>query len=118
MTIGKRIQNRRIELGLSVDELANKMGKNRATVYRYEGDGIKNMSVGVLEEIAKALELTPADLLTETSELNRVELRRDERDLLRYYNQLNDTGKAKAISVMSDMTEIRKYKEDTASSSA
>ena len=46
------------------------------------------------------------------------ELRNDERKLLSYYNQLNDTGKAKAISDMSDMTEIRKYTEDTASSSA
>lgn len=118
MTIGKRIQNRRMELGLSVDELANKMGKNRATVYRYEGDGIKNMSVGVLEEIAKALELTPADLLTESVGATWVELRSDERDLLGYYNQLNDTGKAKAISDISDMTEIKKYTKDTTSSSA
>lgn len=36
MTIGDRIRARRQELGFSVDELATRLGKNRATVYRYE----------------------------------------------------------------------------------
>ena len=34
MTIGERIKNRRIELGLSVEELASLLGKNRAAIYR------------------------------------------------------------------------------------
>lgn len=29
MSVGKRIKERRKELGLSVDEVANKLGKNR-----------------------------------------------------------------------------------------
>lgn len=33
MTTGDRIKQRRLELGLSVDEIATKLGKNRATVY-------------------------------------------------------------------------------------
>ena len=40
MTIGQRIKNRRLYLGLSVDEVALKLGKNRATIYRYEKDDI------------------------------------------------------------------------------
>ena len=36
MTIADRIRNRRLELGLSVDDLAELLNKNRATVYRYE----------------------------------------------------------------------------------
>ena len=35
MTTGEKIRARRKELGLSVDELAAKVGKNRATIYRY-----------------------------------------------------------------------------------
>lgn len=38
MTIGERIKRRRLQLGMSVDELADELGKNRATVYRYEKD--------------------------------------------------------------------------------
>ena len=45
MSIGQRIKERRIELGLSVDELAKRLGKNRATVYRYESDDINETSL-------------------------------------------------------------------------
>lgn len=34
MTVGKRIKNRRTELQMSVEELADKLNKNRATIYR------------------------------------------------------------------------------------
>lgn len=63
MTIGQRIKNRRIELNLSVDEVAEKLNKNRATIYRYEKDDIKELPITVLEPLAKVLETTPADLM-------------------------------------------------------
>lgn len=63
MTIGERIKNRRIELGLSVDNVAAELGKNRATIYRYEGDEIENLPTTVLEPLAKILQTTPAYLM-------------------------------------------------------
>ncbi len=63
MNIGERIKNRRLELGLSVDEVAEKIGKNRATVYRYESREIENLPTSVLEPLAKALQTTPAFLI-------------------------------------------------------
>jgi repressor LexA len=36
LTIGERIRRRRKQLGLSVDDIAKKLGKDRATIYRYE----------------------------------------------------------------------------------
>lgn len=36
MTVGNRIKRRRKDLQMSVDELAQKLNKNRATIYRYE----------------------------------------------------------------------------------
>lgn len=48
---------------MTVDELAEKLGKNRATIYRYEGNEIENMPVSILEPLAKALHVTPAYLL-------------------------------------------------------
>lgn len=62
MTISDRIRNRRLELGLSVDDLANRLGKNRATVYRYESGDIKNYSNDVMIPLAKALQTNPAYL--------------------------------------------------------
>ena len=34
MTTGEKIRARRKQLGMSVDDLAAKLGKNRATIYR------------------------------------------------------------------------------------
>lgn len=63
MTTGQRIKERRIELGYSVDQLAEILGKNRATVYRYENGYIDDMPTKVLESVAKALKTTPAILM-------------------------------------------------------
>lgn len=63
MNIGKRIKDRRIELGLSVDEVAAKIGKNRATVYRYESSDIEDLPTSVLEPLSRALQTTPGYLM-------------------------------------------------------
>lgn len=63
MSVGTRVKKRRIELGLSVDELAEKIKKSRATVYRYESDEIENLSITILEPLAKALDTTPTYLM-------------------------------------------------------
>lgn len=61
--IGKRIKERRLKIGLSVDELAEKLGKNRATLYRYENGDIENLPLNILEPLAQALNTTPAYLM-------------------------------------------------------
>lgn len=63
MTIGAKIKFLRKQLGMSVDDLANKLGKNRATIYRYEKGDIGNLPLDVLEPLATALETTPAYLM-------------------------------------------------------
>ncbi len=69
-TIGSRIRDRRIELGLSADDLALKLGKNRATIYRYEGDEIENFPVSVIGPLAQVLDVSPAYLMGWSSEKN------------------------------------------------
>lgn len=63
MKIGERIKQRREELGLSADQVADRIGKNRATVYRYESNDIKNFPVEVLSPLADVLKTTPAFLM-------------------------------------------------------
>ena len=38
--VGKRIKERRIELGLSMPELGKRIGVNKSTIQRYEADGV------------------------------------------------------------------------------
>ena len=63
MTIGKRIKRQRIKLGLTADEVGRALGKNRATIYRYESSYIEKLPTTVLEPLAKVLKTTPAYLM-------------------------------------------------------
>lgn len=63
MSIGKRIKALRTRQGLSIDDLAAKLGKNRTTVYRYENGDIENLPLSILNPLAEALDTTPANLM-------------------------------------------------------
>lgn len=63
MTIGKRIKRQRIKLGLTADEVGKALGKNRATIYRYESSYIEKLPTTVLEPLAKVLKTTPSYLM-------------------------------------------------------
>lgn len=63
MTIGERIKELRRAKGISVDKLAEAIGKDRATIYRYESKAIEDMPTSILEPLAKALGTTPAYLM-------------------------------------------------------
>ena len=63
MTVGQRIKERRKELGISADELGQRIGKNRATIFRYEKGDIEKLPVDILKPIAEALLTTPKALM-------------------------------------------------------
>ena len=48
---------------MSVDELAAKLNKNRATIYRYEKGDIENLPIDILEPLARVLDTTPQYLM-------------------------------------------------------
>lgn len=60
--VGKKVRKRRRELGITQEELADKVGISR--VYAgYIEQGRHAPSLEVLEKIAKALKVRPSDLL-------------------------------------------------------
>lgn len=63
MTVGERIKILRKNKGVSIDDLAAKLGKNRTTVYRYESGDIENLPLEILTPLAEALDTTPAYLM-------------------------------------------------------
>ena len=63
MSIGQRIKATRMRQGLSIDDLACKLGKNRTTIYRYENGDIENLPLGILDSLAAALNTTPGYLM-------------------------------------------------------
>ena len=63
MTIGERIKQRRKELGLSADYLAEKLGISRATVFRYEKGDIEKIPIDLLEPLSTVLRLSRAQIM-------------------------------------------------------
>ena len=126
MNTGDRIKQRRLELGLSADDLANKIGKSRATIYRYENGDIENMPTPILEPLAKALDTTPADLMgwNESSAPPVIDYQKSDQErcyqrmseytirFLDLYNQLSSTNKGKVVSYTKGLLSTQQMEED------
>jgi transcriptional regulator with XRE-family HTH domain len=61
--IGERIRSERTKAGLSLSRLAAATGLSKTYLIRLETDPSSNPSLGVLRQIADALDITVADLL-------------------------------------------------------
>ena len=66
---GKRIQQRREELGLNLGDIAKEVGVAVSTIQRYEKGKIEKIKLPVIEAIAKALQVDPAWLLCQTDRM-------------------------------------------------
>lgn len=62
MTIGERIKERRMQLDMTLLQLAEQIGVREATVQRYESGFVKNIKHKTIENLAKALKTTEAYL--------------------------------------------------------
>ncbi len=71
--IGKRIQQRRKALNISVVDIAARTGLSKATIHRYESGDIKDIKLPVLETIAEILDVNPTWLLGKTETMERLE---------------------------------------------
>ena len=61
--IGKLIKARRLELGLTLEAVAQKVGVTRSTVRKWEEGMIGNMRSDKLDALAEALQMSPVDLI-------------------------------------------------------
>ena len=61
--IANKIKSRRIELGLTLEDVAKKVGVGRSTVQRWESGLIKNMGRDKIASLANALHLDPVELV-------------------------------------------------------
>ena len=70
MNVGQRIKLRREQLNMSAEELGNKIGKAKTTIYRYELGQIEKLPTSVLEAVATALMTSPSYLMGWTDDPN------------------------------------------------
>lgn len=63
MTIGERINTKRIDKAFSLTHFAEKVGISKQTLYKYEKGIVTNIPLDKIEAIAKALDTTPAYIM-------------------------------------------------------
>lgn len=66
--IGNRIAERRSQLGLTMDDVAQRIGVAKSTIQRYEKGQIQKIKLPVIESIAAALSVNPDWIIGNTDD--------------------------------------------------
>lgn len=133
--IGQRIKVRRKQLGLTLEELGNKVGVGASTVRKWETNYIKDMKSDKVQKVAEALGVSAAYLMgwdenqrvsVEQVHTNNgligqanapiyingdstpVQLSKEEAELLRIYKELSVKGRLKLLTTAIDLEEAEK----------
>lgn len=85
MTIGEFIKRRRVELGLTLEEVGNFTGVGKSTVRKWELGFITNMGRDKIASLSKILKVSPLVLLNETIE---------DYEAAKNYSRINDNSAA------------------------
>ena len=128
--MGQRIRDRRIALELTLDELGKRVGVGASTVRKWETGYIKDMRSDKIQEVADALDVTPAYLMgwdesqsvsVEQVHTNNgligqanapvyingentpVQLSKEETELLRIYKELSVRGRMQLLTKAMDL---------------
>ena len=69
--IGLRIEQRRKDLGLTLEDVAKEIGVAKSTVQRYEKGTIDKIKLPVIEAIARVLDVNPAWICFKDTDMTR-----------------------------------------------
>lgn len=124
--MGERIKQLRIEKGWTQEYLGQLIGVQKAAIKKYEKGEVENIKRSKIKVMADAFGVHPTYLMGWDEEYNHddqltkeVKLIEEIQNrfgktavhLLNAFEQLNDTGKEKALENISDLVEIPKYTE-------
>ena len=98
MKIKDILKNRRIELGLTLEDIALKVKVSPATISRWETGDIANMRRDRIVALAKALEISPAVIMG--WELPNEQ---EPQTLIDAYNKLNPNAQQKLRDYIDDL---------------
>lgn len=121
------MKQRREDLGLTLDDVAQQVGVNQSTVSRWESGQIEEMKRGKVEKLADALKLSPAMLMGWDDYLK---LNSEQVELILNYNKMTDSLKARLLAysqmlldtlseklsdkALENMSMAQKFSDDTA----
>ena len=111
----ERLKSRRIDMGITLQEVADLIGVEKPTAQRYESGTIKKIDTLTVEKLAKAVRCSPAYLMGWQTEIQDI-VKEDsnthiENNLVKNYRSLNVEGQEKIIDYVDDIVTSGKYKK-------
>ncbi len=130
MEIGRIINERRIELGLTLEEIGNYVGVGKSTVKKWETGFIENMRRDKIKLLSHILNVSPLtfiydelilsnenyqnNILSEPQQTTSMTIEMislEQQQLLDNFNQLNTEGQERLLETSEELTEMNKYKK-------
>ncbi|MBQ1789216.1 MAG: helix-turn-helix transcriptional regulator [Oscillospiraceae bacterium] len=105
MTTGERIKQLRLSLGMTQEQLGEKIGVKKAAINKYETGIVVNLKKSTISSLAKALNVSPLFLLYEDDS----DLSVDEKHLVDLYRGADARAQADAVRTL----EEHQIKKDT-----
>ena len=114
--IGSRISSTRDLRGLTLDDIASRVGVAKSTISRYEKGTIAKIKLPVIESIAHALQVDPNWLIGNTdipspSPASLSPLTSDESELVTCYRSMNEEGQTAALAAVRGLAATPLYKK-------
>ena len=108
MKVQDIIKARRLELGLTMKEVARALNVSEGTISRYESGEIQNMGIDKIEALSWVLCCSHGYLMgwEDTPNLANTPIPEDEKNLLNIYRMLNDSGREKLRERARELTEF------------
>lgn len=127
MTMGEYIKKLRLEHEWSQEEFGQKLEPkvNRAAVNKWETGQVENIKRTHINQLSKLFGVNPCELMCFESKVNEEQVSqevkvleqiqklfgKDAVEVLRYFNELNDLGRQKALEDLGDLVQLSKYTE-------
>lgn len=104
LSVQEIIKRRRLELDLTLKDVAKALGVAEGTVSRYESGDIQNMGIDKIEALAHILRCSPGYLMGWQESTPTTA--KDEAVLISTYNKLNKEGKQKLLERATELVEL------------
>lgn len=110
----ERLRQRRLDMGLTLEEVGRPLGISRSAVNKYERGVIKNIYTSVVEGFATVLRCSPGYLMGWTENpldgiRPDISMSPDLSALSDALDQLNDEGREKLLDYASDLVASGRY---------